>query len=190
MQVRAVVARASFVSCEYPVTMEPPAVAAEVGKLLEARGETVATAESATGGLVGSMLTDIPGASAYFDRAVVTYSYRAKLTALGIDRASLDAEGAVSASVATQMAQRVRDIAQTDWAVATTGVAGPSGGSTATPVGTVFIGIAYGGSWGSDSSYAHAQRATVEGDRQAVKVGFAVAALEHLHEAIMAAPET
>jgi nicotinamide-nucleotide amidase len=170
--------------------MEPPAVAAEVGKLLEARGETVATAESATGGLVGSMLTDIPGASAYFDRAVVTYSYQAKLTALGIDRASLDAEGAVSASVATQMAQRVRDIAQTDWAVATTGVAGPSGGSTATPVGTVFIGIAYGGSWGSDSSYAHAQRATVEGDRQAVKVGFTVAALEHLHEAIMAAPET
>jgi len=190
MQVRAVVARASFVSCEYPVTMEPPAVAAEVGKLLEARGETVATAESATGGLVGSMLTDIPGASAYFDRAVVTYSYQAKLTALGIDRASLDAEGAVSASVATQMAQRVRDIAQTDWAVATTGVAGPSGGSTATPVGTMFIGIAYGGSWGSDSSYAHAQRATVEGDRQAVKVGFTVAALEHLHEAIMAAPET
>ena len=169
--------------------MEPPTVAAEVGKLLETRGETVATAESATGGLVGSMLTDTPGASAYFDRAVVTYSYRAKLTALGIDRATLDADGAVSAPVATQMAQRVRDIAQTDWAVATTGVAGPSGGSPTTPVGTVFIGVAYAGTWGSERSYAHAWQVSVEGDRLAVKYGFAVAALEHLHEAIVSGPD-
>jgi nicotinamide-nucleotide amidase len=169
--------------------MEPPAVAAEVGRLLEARGATVATAESATGGLIGSLLTDIPGASAYFDRAVVTYSYRAKLTALGVDRAVLDAEGAVSAPVATQMAQRVRDIAQTDWAVATTGVAGPTGGTAASPVGTVYIGLAHAGAWGSEASFARAEHRSVEGDRQAVKYGFAVAALELLAEAIATTPE-
>jgi competence/damage-inducible protein CinA C-terminal domain len=169
--------------------MEPPTVTADVAELLETRGETVATAESATGGLIGSLLTDIPGASAYFDRAVVTYSYRAKLTALGIDRAVLDAEGAVSAPVARQMAQRVRDIAQTDWSVATTGVAGPSGGTAESPVGTVYIGIAHAGTWGSEASFARAQRVTVEGDRQAVKYGFAVAALEQLAAAIAAIPD-
>ena len=169
--------------------MEPPAVAAEVGRLLEDREATVATAESATGGLIGSLLTDIPGASAYFDRAIVTYSYRAKLTALGIDRAVLDAEGAVSAAVASQMAQRVRDIAQTDWAVATTGVAGPTGGTDESPVGTVYIGVAHAGVWGSEASFTRAHRVNVEGDRQAVKYGFAVAALEQLAEAITAAPD-
>ena len=107
-------------------TDESDPVESVVGDLLTERGETLATAESLTGGLVGSRVTDVPGASAYFDRGFVTYAYDAKRELLGVSRESLDAEGAVSATVAEQMAAGARDRADTTWGVATTGHTRPS----------------------------------------------------------------
>ena len=140
-----------------------------LGELLTERGETLATAESLTGGLVGSRVTDVPGASAYFDRGFVTYAYDAKRELLGVTRESLDADGAVSASVAEQMAGGARDRADTTWAVATTGIAGPNGGTAEKPVGLVYVGVAYAAPWGTDESFARTERVVLDGDRAAVK---------------------
>ncbi len=122
------------------------------GDALREAGHTVAVAESCTGGLIGSLLTDVPGSSDYFDRSLVTYSYDAKRELLAVSRESLDAHGAVSEPVAIDMARGVRDTARTDWGVATTGVAGPSGGSPETPVGTVYIAVAEAAPWGTNES--------------------------------------
>ena len=81
------------------------AIEERVGDALRERGEFVATAESCTGGLVGSLITDVPGSSDYFDRSYVTYTYDAKQEELGVPREVLDAEGAVSEPVARQMAR-------------------------------------------------------------------------------------
>ena len=140
---------------------------------------TLATAESCTGGLVGSLVTDVPGSSAYFDRAYVTYSYDAKLD-LGVDRETLDAHGAVSEQVAAEMARASRDRAGATWGLATTGIAGPSGGTEDKPVGTVFVGIAYAAPWGSQDSYSTVERAQFDGDRTDVKRAIAEHSLELL----------
>lgn len=91
-----------------------PPTEQSLGDALRDAGHTVATAESCTGGLIGSLLTDVPGASAYFDRSYVTYSYDAKLDH-GVSREHLDEHGAVSEPVARQMARGVRDQAGTTW---------------------------------------------------------------------------
>ena len=155
-----------------------------VGDRLRNREETLAVAESLTCGLVCSRLTDIPGASDYFDRGVVAYSNDAKQTDLGVSRESLDAEGAVSEAVAREMACGVRDTAGTTWGVSTTGIAGPTGGTDDKPVGLVYIGVAYAGPWGTESSFARADRHVFDGDRQAVAQKSAAAALSALAEAI------
>ncbi|MFT4946372.1 MAG: nicotinamide-nucleotide amidase [Natronomonas sp.] len=117
-------------------------LARQAGSVLTETDAMVAVAESSTGGLVGSKLTDIPGASGFFERSVVTYSNDAKRDLLSVDLETLETAGAVSAETARQMASGVRENAGTEWGVSTTGVAGPSGGSPEKPVGTVFIGIA------------------------------------------------
>jgi len=117
--------------------------AEELQAVLVEREETLAVAESSTGGLVGSMITDVPGASAYFDRAIVTYSNEAKIDLLGVDPETLEGVGAVSPAVARQMARGVRANAETEWGLSTTGIAGPSGGTEEKPVGTVFVGVAH-----------------------------------------------
>jgi nicotinamide-nucleotide amidase len=162
---------------------EPP-VEERVGELLREREETVALAESLTGGLVGSLLTDVPGSSDYLDRGTVAYSNDAKLEALGVRRESLDAHGAVSEAVAVEMARGARDRAGTDWGVSTTGIAGPTGGSDRKPVGLVFVGVAHAAPWGSDASFARAERHVFDGDRLAVKRESAEAALELLARAL------
>lgn len=160
------------------------AVAERVGDALREREATLAVAESVTGGLVSSLLTDVPGASDYVDRGFVVYAYDAKRQVLGVDRESLDAEGAVSESVARAMATGARDIADVVWAVSTTGVAGPTGGTHEKPVGTVFTGIAYAAPWGTEGSCSDVKRHTFEGDRGTIKLAAARTALEHLEEAI------
>ena len=140
-----------------------------LGDELRDRGETLAVAESCTGGLLGARITAVPGASDYFDRGLVTYAYGAKEQLLGVDREALDEHGAVSEPVARQMARGVRDTADVTWGVATTGIAGPSGGTEETPVGTVYVGVAYAGPWGSGSSYATVERYELDGDRDAVR---------------------
>ncbi len=155
-----------------------------IGDALREANATVAVAESCTGGLVGSLLTDIPGSSDYFDRSVVTYSYDAKLTELAVSRESLDDHGAVSAPVAEQMAAGVRDTAGTTFGLSTTGIAGPDGGTAENPVGTVFVGRAYAADWGTGGSYTEVSRHVLDGDRKAVKEGIARTALELLLEEI------
>lgn len=162
----------------------PVAVEARVGDALRERGHTVAVAESLTGGLVGSRLTDVPGSSDYFDRAVVTYSNDAKLEELAVSREALDAHGAVSAPVAREMAQGVRDTAGTTWGVSTTGIAGPTGGTAEKPVGLVFVGVAYAAPWGTEESFTRADRYVFDGDRDAVKRRSATTALEDLLAAV------
>lgn len=152
----------------------------EVADALRDREETVAVAESCTGGLIGAALTAIPGASDYFEAGLTTYAYDAKRRHLGVSREHLDEHGAVSEPVALEMARGVRDVADVTWGVATTGVAGPTGGSEETPVGTVFLAVAYAGPWDSGTSYATATRVELEGDRADVRAKTVDRALESL----------
>ena len=114
-----------------------------VGQALKARGATVTTAESCTGGWVAKTLTDIAGSSAWFDRGFVTYSNEAKQEMLGVPPDMLAEHGAVSQPVAVAMAEGALRNSRADWAVAITGIAGPTGGSPQKPVGTVCF--AWGG---------------------------------------------
>ena len=113
-----------------------------VHRILTERGKTLATAESCTGGAIASRFTAMPGASAYFRCGVVSYSNESKAALLGVDPATIARVGAVSEEVARQMAEGVRRVAGADYAIATTGIAGPSGGSAEKPVGTVWIAVA------------------------------------------------
>ncbi len=113
-----------------------------VGRVLRARGWTVALAESCTGGLVGHRLTQVPGSSAYFERGFVVYSNAAKQAELGVPEAILRQHGAVSAPCAEAMARGARQRAGTAVGLSVTGIAGPDGGTPAKPVGTVFVGLA------------------------------------------------
>ena len=103
---------------------------------------TIATAESCTGGLLASLLTDIPGSSDYFDRGYVTYSNTAKHDLLGVPTTTLKQYGAVSEETARAMATGARERAGVDYAIATTGIAGPTGGTPTKPVGLVYIAAA------------------------------------------------
>jgi nicotinamide-nucleotide amidase len=158
--------------------------AERLNALLGDGDETLATAESLTGGLVGSRVTDVPGASAYFDRGFVTYTYDAKRELLGVSRESLDAHGAVSDPVVREMAAGARDRASADWAVATTGIAGPTGGTDEKPVGLVHVAVAHAAPWGTEESFVRSERAVFDGDRDAVKRGAAERALDALVRAI------
>jgi nicotinamide-nucleotide amidase len=113
-----------------------------VGRLLRARGWTVALAESCTGGLVGHRLTQVPGSSAYFEQGFVVYSNAAKQVLLGVPEAVLREHGAVSAPCAEAMARGARERAGADVGVSVTGIAGPDGATPTKPVGTVYVGLA------------------------------------------------
>jgi nicotinamide-nucleotide amidase len=113
-----------------------------VGRMLTDRGLTLALAESCTGGLIGHRITQVSGSSAYFDRGLVVYSNRAKQSLLGVSADTLDRHGAVSGPCAEEMAEGARKNAGADLGLATTGVAGPTGGSPEKPVGTVYIALA------------------------------------------------
>jgi len=112
-----------------------------IGDLLRARAMTVAVAESCTGGLLASRITDVPGSSDYFDRGVVCYSNEAKVELLGVPRDLIEAHGAVSEPVARAMAAGIRDRAQASAGLGVTGIAGPGGGTPDKPVGTVAIAV-------------------------------------------------
>ena len=136
---------------------------------------TVATAESCTGGLVGEAITAVPGSSAYFVGALVTYADEAKIAILGVPAEILAAHGAVSAQVAREMAEGARARLGTSLAVSITGVAGPDGGSAAKPVGLTYLGLASEG--GVDVRKHH-----FGGDRAGNRGAAAGAALEWLIE--------
>lgn len=127
---------------EHVVGFETASVQELVHDRLTERGLTLAVAESCTGGTIAARFTALPSASAYFRCGVVAYSNEAKHDLLGVDPQAIERHGAVSEEVARQMAQGVRRAARADYAVATTGIAGPTGGSERKPVGTVWIAVA------------------------------------------------
>lgn len=114
----------------------------QVGLALKAQGATVTTAESCTGGWIAKVLTDIAGSSAWFERGFVTYSNQAKSQMLGVSEETLQAYGAVSEEVVTEMAAGALRAANATYAISVSGIAGPEGGSVEKPVGTVWFGIA------------------------------------------------
>jgi nicotinamide-nucleotide amidase len=125
--------------------------AAEAVLMLTHRGETVAVAESLTGGLVAAELTEVPGSSKAFVGSVTAYATEVKHRLLGVDERLLAEHGAVDARVAEQMAEGVRRALRADWGIATTGVAGPEP-QDGQPVGTVFVAVARGAADGEDAS--------------------------------------
>ena len=112
-----------------------------VGECLARNGRSLAVAESCTGGLLASLITDIPGSSRYFTHGWVTYSNQAKNTELQVPAEMIDKHGAVSGQVARAMAEGARRRSGADYAIAITGIAGPGGGSEQKPVGLVYIGV-------------------------------------------------
>ncbi|MDR1023015.1 MAG: CinA family nicotinamide mononucleotide deamidase-related protein [Prevotellaceae bacterium] len=113
-----------------------------VGQLLKARGATMATAESCTGGRIAALITAQPGASAYFKGSIVAYSNDLKIRALGVFRDEIKEHGSISKVVVEQMARGAQYALHADYTVATSGIAGPDGGSPGRPVGTVWIAVA------------------------------------------------
>lgn len=147
----------------------------EVGGSLRSRGLTLALAESCTGGLVASLLTDIPGSSDYFMASFVTYSNESKVSALNVSPGTLAVHGAVSEEVAREMARGAREAGMADIGVAITGIAGPGGGSAEKPVGLVIFAL-------DDGSIVKVDRRVFPGDRLAVKSAAARRALSMLRE--------
>lgn len=134
----------------------------DVAARLQARGWRLATAESCTGGLIAAACTELAGSSLWFERGVVSYSNEAKTALLDVAPALIEAHGAVSEPVALAMAQGLLARSQADVVVAVTGVAGPTGGSTLKPVGTVWF------AWATAAG-AHAEVRVFPGDRAAVR---------------------
>ncbi len=153
-------------------------LASVAGKMLKAKGQTLATAESCTGGLVGQMLTAVPGASDYYLGGVVAYSNPLKHNLLGVPESLLAEHGAVSEPVATAMAEGIRERTGSDWAVSLTGIAGPTGGSGDKPVGLVFIAVA-------DPGSTQVHRRVFPGNREFVRLRSALAALNHVRLALL-----
>ncbi len=150
-----------------------------IGTLLKKRCETVAVAESCTGGLIGQRITEVAGSSAYFMEGAITYSNAAKMRTLNVDKSIIDKYGAVSAECAEAMAVGMRAYAATDHAISVTGIAGPDGGSDEKPVGTVFIG--YAGEKGTKSV-----KIVLPGDRYLIRWRASQAALDYLRRQIFA----
>jgi nicotinamide-nucleotide amidase len=152
-----------------------------VTDLLRERGWKLAVAESCTGGLLASRLTDVPGVSAVLERAFVTYADRAKVEELGVPEDVLARHGAVSEEVAGAMAEGAARAARADVGVAITGIAGPDGGSETKPVGLVFV--ATHGAAGS-----RVRRNLFPGGRELVRRQSAQVALEMVRRGLLQLP--
>jgi nicotinamide-nucleotide amidase len=158
-------------------------LATQVGALLSVNGQKLATAESCTGGWVAQCLTSIAGSSDWFDRGFITYSNDAKQEMLGVSAEMLATHGAVSEATAVAMATGALRHSRADWALAITGVAGPSGGSPDKPVGTVCFG------WAGPDGRLLAETRRFEGGRTEVRAQSVAHALRGilLHAANLAA---
>ena len=160
------------------------ALVARLAAALLARGATMVTAESCTGGLVAAACTSIAGSSDWFERGVVTYSNAAKTELLGVPPALIGRHGAVSAEVASEMASGALTRSPAAFAVAVTGIAGPGGGSPEKPVGTVWLATA------ARDGAVESTLLQATGDRDAIRRVSVVRALELLLGRVEASPPT
>ncbi len=158
-------------------TQQLQQLSVEMGQLLVRRGLTLAAAESCTGGLVAHLLTSVSGASTYFLGGVVSYSNSVKINLLGVDADDIEMHGAVSQTVVEQMARGAQMKLGSDVAVATSGIAGPGGGTPDKPVGTVWMAAA-------SKERVVSQCHHFDGDRQQVTEQAAVAVLKMLTKLI------
>lgn len=155
-----------------------------VGTLLTEKKQTVALAESCTGGLIATKLTNIPGSSAYFERGVVSYSNAAKTSLLDVSPNIIEKHGAVSAETAVAMAEGVRWLAQTTYGLSVTGIAGPDGGTPEKPVGLVYIALS------AEKGETQWHRYRFSGDRLAIRTRTAQTALHLLRQRILTEERT
>lgn len=151
----------------------------QLAAALLARKQTLATAESCTGGLVGAALTGLPGSSAWYLGGVIAYANDLKIRLLGVPAKILAAHGAVSPETAQAMAEGARAAAAADYAVALTGIAGPAGGTPEKPVGLVYVAVA---APRGTAAFEH----RFSGARAEIRQAAAEAALRHLLDAILA----
>jgi PncC family amidohydrolase len=148
----------------------PNSLEIQVGRLLHERGLKLVLAESCTGGLLGSRITDVSGSSEYFLGGVIAYAYEAKVDLLGVKWDTLNTKGAVSRETVLEMANGIRNLMKADVAVSVSGIAGPGGGTPEKPVGTTWIGLVAGdGEWAKLFHFS--------GDREANKISAVDAAL-------------
>jgi len=163
---------------EYVFGFDNDTLESIVGSLLRERGETLSTAESCTGGYLAHMITKVAGSSDYYKGSVVAYSNQLKTSLLGIEPEMIATHGAVSREVVSAMATSARERLQTTWALATSGIAGPSGGTPEKPVGTVWISLA-----GPNETFA--RRFQLGNDRERNIHITALSALNMLRQALI-----
>jgi PncC family amidohydrolase len=147
----------------------------EVGALLRQRGLTLGIVESASGGLISHLITNVPGSSDYYKGSVTAYSNEVKIKVVGVKEATINRYGVVSAEVAEEMAQGGKKILAADICLADTGIAGPSGATPGKAVGLFFIGLAHG-------AKTFTQKHNFKGEREQNKKSAAEAALGWLKE--------
>lgn len=155
-------------------------LAGRVLELLRHRGETLAVAESCTGGLLGATLTSVPGSSDVFWGGVIAYADGAKRSLLGVGGDVLARDGAVSEEAALAMARGMRERSGADWSLSVTGIAGPGGGTPEKPVGTVWLGLAGPGETGRGE--ARSRLLELPGTRAEIRRATVRRALEMLAE--------
>ncbi|MGF7399596.1 competence/damage-inducible protein A [Thermoanaerobacterium thermosaccharolyticum] len=158
---------------EYIFGVDDDTMESIVLNLLKDKGSTLSTAESCTGGLLSEKITSVPGASEVFKFGAITYSNESKENILGVSGEIIRRHGAVSEETAREMAMNVKNISKTDYGLSITGIAGPSGGTIAKPVGLVYIGLAY-----KDEIYV--KKLISNGNRDKVRLNSAMHALDML----------
>jgi nicotinamide-nucleotide amidase len=159
-------------------------LAERTGRVLEARGFMMATAESCTGGWIAEAITAVPGSSAWFDRGFVTYTYVSKREMLGVRQETLDRHGAVSEAVVREMVEGALKASRAHVAVSVSGTAGPAGGTPEKPVGTVCL------AWALKDQAPRAETRHFAGDREAVRRQSVAHALQVLVEVVETVPLT
>jgi len=150
----------------------------EVGALLRRKGLTLGIVESASGGFISHLITNVPGSSDYYKGSVTAYSNEVKIKIVGVKKATINRYGVVSAEVAEEMAQGGRKILAADICLADTGIAGPSGATPGKPVGLFFIGLSHRGG-------TYSRKHNFKGDRGQNKQSAAEAALSWLKEYLL-----
>lgn len=159
-----------------------PLIEVEIGEFLRRKGLTLGTVESATGGLISHRITNVPGSSDYYQGSVITYSNEAKIQVVGVKEQTITKHGAVSASVAREMAEGGRKLLKVDLCLSDTGIAGPAGATDQKPVGLFYLGL-------SSKEKTVSRRQVFQGSREANKQSAAEAALRMLKAHLLRMPQ-